>query len=239
MGLISECAIDQTKLPVGTDELLMERTGGSTAAIRSLDTSILDTQDKAFDMDAVIRRWKADGKLPPGNRTVNEKEIYESCTGELYMDCPNKFMTINTPRLQGLCGEAGTKTALPNFEVVSMNRRGNMTLAAIDGMKAIAEADKLLLFTITNVLNTGMVFESDDMITRVKNGNIPLVMETGNFEFVIKTPKAPTMKVYALGLDGERLQEMPTEKIAGGLRLKLDTAKIKNGPAHYFEITTR
>lgn len=236
MALLGQCFVDMTDKPFAKNELIMARTGSSAMAVRRADANIVDTKDRTFDLDTIVKMLKKRGLLLPNNRTNMDKQIYESSTGELYMDSSRNFMTVNTARFQGLCGEAGSKASLPNFELKKMNRRGCVAVASIDGDKPLNESKRMLLFLMTNALNTGMTFENDDQLKRIKNGTTPLLLETGTFTIAVKNRNTDKMKLYALALDGTRIDEIPVKKIDGGIEFTINTAKIKNGPAIYFEL---
>ena len=235
LSLLGGCSVDITEKPVAKKEVIMNRVGGSAVQVRQLDSSIADMRNSIFDLDAVVRNLKKRGLIPQNNRTSRDKSIYESSTGELLMDASRNFMTINTARFQGLCGEAGSKAAFPNFRVDGMNRRGCIALASIDGRKPLNESKRMLLFLVTNALNSGMSFVSDDHFQRLQNGTLPILLETGTFSLSLKTKHAPSLKAWALGIDGSRLAELPLKKSGDGISLVVNTAAIPNGPSLYVE----
>ena len=237
MGLIGRCFVDQTSHPARPQELVMPRIGASATAVRRADSSIVDSASGVFDMDSALRELKKRHLLPQSNRTQAENEIFESVTGELVLNSRAKRMTIVTDRFQGLCAEAGSKASFPNFSVVSMNRRGCLALASIDGEKDLTNANRLLLFLVTNALNSGTTFEGEDQRVRLTRGGTPILLETGTFRVRIRTKHAEEFKVRALGLDGLPLAELPAKKIPGGLELTIDTAAIPGGPSLYFELS--
>lgn len=152
------------------------------------------------------------------------------------MECAKKRMTITTERFQGLCSPSGGSAVFPEFEVRSMNRNGCIALASVDGLCPLREARRMLLFIVTNALNSGTVFEEEDQRVRLKFGDAPVLLETGRFTVAMKTPYAGAMKTYALGLDGSRLAELPLRRIPGGAELTVDTAAIPGGPSVFFEL---
>ena len=237
MGLLARLYVDQTTLPVKQNELFFERIGGSSAAVRIADSNVVDSKDSLFNLNSVVNKMKASGQMSKTNRTNLGKEIFESSTGQVLMDCSRNYMQVSTPRLQAICGEAGSTVKLPNFEVRKMTRRANISLAAIDGMKGIDGARRMLLIISTNVLNNGMTFETPAMSARISNGTTPLLLETGKFNVVIKN-RAP-LKCWALALDGTRIDNVPVKRSGDRLVLDIDTAKIKNGPSIYFELAEK
>lgn len=236
MGLIGQCHTDQTSFPVGKNEVRMERVGSSGTAVRRADSNVMDSKESAFDMPRLITSLKKRNLLPQSNRTDPAKDIFESSTGEILLDCGKKNMRIDTPRFQGICGVAGTSTILSNIAIHSMNRDACIAFASIDGRKKLKEAKRILLIISTNALNSGMSFENADQQSRINPGTLPLLLETGTFSLSLKNKNSSRMKLYALALDGSRIDEIPVRKIKDGIEFTIDTAKIRNGPSIYFEL---
>lgn len=237
MGLVGRCSVDQTALPVRRNELRIPRSGVSATVVRRADSSVVDSgSPMLFDMDKVLASLKSRGILPAENRTEASKEYFVSATGELVMDSRRNRMTVETERFQGICAEAGSRAEFRNFRVLEMNRRGCLALASIDGTKSIADSGRLLLFVVTNALNSGMVFEGEDQRVCLNHGDTPILLETGVFSVEIRTSKIARMKAWALALNGTRIAELPLRRTENGAVLKIDTAAIPNGPAVYFEL---
>ena len=153
------------------------------------------------------------------------------------MDIPRNYMQIDTPRLQGVCAEAGTKAKLRDFEVRNMTTRGNVALISIDGTRPIRDAKRLLLVLATNALNSNMLFEDKEMRFMLKGGKMPILLQTGRFEVAFRNGSAAKMKAYALRMNGERLAELPLKRNGNELVLSVDTAALPAGPAIYYELT--
>ena len=210
LGLLGEFALDQTELPVRKNEYVMNRAGGASTAVRRADISVVDGGRDGFDLAKTVADLRKRGFLPQGNRTDVTKDIFESGTGELYMEAENKRMEVRTPRFQGLCTEAGGSASFPNFEVLKTNRNGCFALASIDDSKDLGSAERLLLFVVTNALNSGSIFENADQRVKLVNGDVPILVESGEFEFKIRTPLASTLKAWALRFDGTRAEDLET-----------------------------
>jgi len=95
----------------------------------------------------------------------------------------------------------------------------------------------LLLFIATNALNSDQVFEDSSVVQVKKIGNNPTLVERGRFKVTIRNRNAGQLKVYALAMNGERRSEIkPVSCSNGTLVLDIDTAKLPEGPALFFEI---
>lgn len=226
-----------TKLPLKKNETILGRSGSSGLVLDAWYTNIADTKDTSFDLDSYLNSLRSKGALPENNRSSDAKGIFETDTGELRMDIPRNYMQIDTPRLQGVCAEAGTKAKLRDFEVRNMTTRGNVALISIDGTRPIRDAKRLLLVLATNALNSNMLFEDKEMRFMLKGGKMPILLQTGRFEVAFRNGSAVKMKAYALRMNGERLAELLLKRNGSELVLSVDTAALPAGPAIYYELT--
>lgn len=198
--------------------------------------SLRENRDSGFELSLFIQSLKNRGILPKDNRS-RDRDTLESSTGELFVDAANKYMTVNTPRFQGMCAPAGNKAVLKDVVLENPTTNANLSVAAIQGDSAIADAGRLLLFIATNALNTDQVFENSSMVQVKKIGNNPTLIECGRFKVTIRNRNADQLKVYALAMNGERRSEIrPVSNSNGLLVLDIDTAKLPDGPALFFEI---
>jgi len=235
LGLLGQTYVDTTSLPVLKDQILLERLGSSKTAVRQADTNIIDMPSQGFRFDQLVNQLKERGMVPKNNRTNEEKGIYESVTGEIVLNAPGKTFEVNTPRLQGICAEAKSTMTLPALDILSMDRKASIALAAIDGDKPLQQADRLLLFVVTNALNSNMKFAAPDMLERLDAGTTPTLIETGTFRLAVKTANIGGMKLYPLRLDGTRMDPLPVKMTADGRgEFVLETAKY---PTFYFELS--
>ena len=228
---------------VKKNEYLLPAAGGSSLIIRSINvagyTEVRNTKSGVFDFNKTLAELKRAGIVPNSNRTDAAKGIFESASGEILLNAKTNFMSVNTPRYQGICGEAGTEAKLDDFEVRSLGVRGNLSLVSLQNDKSLADASRMVLVFATNLLNTGMVFEDSSFRTRLNNGQTPLLLETGTFHAVLKNRNARKLRLFALAANGQRIAELPLKKTDGTVEILVDTAKIPNGPAIYFELTTK
>lgn len=144
-------------------------------------------------------------------------------------------MTVDTPRLQGVCAEAKGKCELSDFAVTRMGERGCVAAVSVDG-KPLSESKRIVVAYSTNALNTGMEFVDDSMRGLISMGKPPVICKTGKFSFRLKNKNAQAFKLYALGMNGARVQELNSRADAECIRASIDTSKLKNGPSAFFEL---
>lgn len=240
-GFSTDCA--RTKKTARSNEYLLPAAGGSSLIIQSIGvagyTQAGEARRGLFDFDRVLAELKRAGIVPKSNRTDSAKGIFETTTGELFMNVKQHFLSVNTPRFQGVCGEKGTRVRLKDFEIRNLGVRGNLSLVSLENDKSLADAGRMVLVFATNLLNSEMVFEDASCKTRLNNGKTPLLLETGTFHAVLTNRNAGKLKLYALGLNGKRIAELPLKQADGKVEIRVDTAKIPNGPAIYFELTAK
>jgi len=232
-------AVDST-LPLKPGEIALTGSGGA-AVMNDLVgyTKAADKADVPFDLGAAVANLKQRGMIPAGNRTDPALEIFESVTGELYMDCRKNLMTVNTPKLQGVCGEAGTKIELADFAVDQMTRRGNLSVVSIENVP-VRESKQLVLVIATNALNYNMLFDDKEQrVLRDIGGPGPVLVDTGVFTVRIRSNNAASLKLYVLEMDGTRRTELPVSVKAGWITAVIDTGKLAGGPAVYFELASK
>ncbi len=224
--------------PQKENETVLGRSGAAGLVLDAAYTSLAaDTKTSSFELDSFLNELRTKGVLPKTNHSSDAKGIFETDTAEMLMDTNRNFLQVNTPRLQGICAEAGTKAELNDFEVRQMTTRGNLALVSLDGTKPIRDANRMLLVIATNALNSGMKFEDQKMCFMLNMGNVPVLLQTGKFEVAFKSKNASAIKAYALRMDGGRLAELPLKKSGDQVILSVDTAALPDGPSIYYELT--
>lgn len=235
LALVAKLSLlPDSSAPAGEDEIVVKSSGGSAVVTYPGYSVVLDSKD-GFDTDAVVGQFKKRGLIPESNRTDAKKGIFESATGELFLDSNKNFMTVDTPRLQGMCAEAKGKCDLSDFAVTRMGERGCVAAVSVDG-KPLSESKRIVVAYSTNALNTGMEFVDDSMRGLMSMGKPPVLYKTGKFSFRLKNKNARAFKLYALGMNGARVQELSSRSDAEYIRASIDTSKLKNGPSAFFEL---
>ncbi len=189
-------------------------------------------QGMGSDFAATLKRLRDKKILPPENRTDAGKGVFESDTGELTMWSKENRFTADTPKLQGGVSDGGRTLELRDVSFTT-SLPASVTLIALEG-ESIPASRRLLLVFATDALNTGMEL-SADRATLHKVGTLPILLETGKLELTLNHPGP--LKCFALAIDGERREELPVRREGKRLRLDIDTAALKTGPALYFELT--
>ncbi len=242
--LVSGFSVESTdakiKRPeIARNELEIPRIGGAGVKtdIAGFASVSGEKGNIVFDADAVVNELKKRNLVKPGNRTKMVNDIFESSTGELYMDARRKFMSVVTPGLQGICAEAGAKIDLGNLKIDEMSVKGNLSLVSVDDNKPLQTSERMVLVFATDALNNKMVFDEKERLTLRDIGGSPTLVETGKFTVTVKNNNADKLKIWALDLSGNRKLEIKPAKVsAGEITFSVDTAKLPDGPSLFFEL---
>lgn len=228
-----ECFLSGDNEAFKGDGLVLNSKGGSLTKVFDMYASTAD--EKLSDSEVSSAILKKNRILPPGNRS-DGLHVFESDTGELYLNTTENFMSVNTPRFQGICAEAGATAELAELSILKMGKRGNLSLVSLDGVKPIRQAKQMILVYATNVLNDGMSFDSPEMRMLTDRGKAPALLETAVFRIRIRHDMAESLQLFPLDLKGARQGKVFPAKVSGEwAEFEVDTAK--DGCAIFFEIT--
>jgi hypothetical protein len=211
--------------------------GTSQALVKEFFSEVVEGTDTAKPLPGVVAALKKAGILPAGNRTDAERGVFESDTGQLFMDAPHRRLQVVAPRMEGACvdPEAGAgPVRLKQLAIEETSVPASVTAIAIDD-RPLAESRRILLVYATDALNSGMSFTSEKRETLVALGKAPMLLRTGRLKVSLATPHAAGLKVWALGFDGRRTEQLQATAAGGALVISLDTARLKS-PTVFFEI---
>ena len=62
------------------------------------------------------------------------------------------------------------------------------------------------------------------------------MLKTARVAVHMKHALPSALRLYAVALNGERMERLPLEKLDDGVRFILDTSKLKHGPTTFFEL---
>ena len=224
-------------LPAPKPEVVIPLAGASKVKQSTMFVEEQDDKSSAFDFGKLVKDLKEKKILSPSNRTDAANGIYESDTGELLMNAPQKYMTVRTAKTEVIASEEPTAEKLDCMKEVSSNIPATVAISAMDG-KTLAESGKMLLFYVTEIANTGMEL-SGDRVTLKNLGKLPILLRTGKLDLKLKLAPGKQYTLYPLRSDGFRRDGIPLTTRDGITGVHLDTAKLPNGAAFYFELEGR
>lgn len=184
-------------------------------------------------LQKTVAQMKAKGILSPENKTAPERGIFESDTGELLMDCGGKQLLVTTPRTEAAAVVSGESIALKTVSVLRSSIPACVALSSVDN-RPLASSSRMVLVYQTEDANAGMVL-GGDRATLHALGSRPILCRSGKLSLNAKL-KPADWRLFALGPDGSRREELPAEYRDGVLSLTIDTASLKSGPTVFFEL---
>lgn len=193
------------------------------------------TQGKKFDPAPLIAALRAKGVIPRGNRSDPAKGIWESDTGELLLNAREKRFLLCTPRAEAVVSEKNHDESLPVIAGVRSTVPSAVALVSLDGKELAKDSNRMLLFYLTDNVNTGMELSPDRTVLR-KPGTTPTLLRTGKLELNLRLPENRAYTLYPLRSDGLRRKGIPLVKGKDGYQLSVDTAVLPDGPTGVFEL---
>lgn len=195
--------------------------------------SVNDTADRNFSLEKAVETMRAKGILPAKNRTDVAEGIFESDTGEILMRTKQKQLVIRTPRSEIFVSPAGKSEEIGALKVLDSSVDSAVGLVAQDALP-LKESRRMLLVYSTRAASEEMRLSGDEQ-TMLYHGLTKVLLRTGILKAELKND-SENLEMYALSLNGTRLEKIPLKKENGIWKIIIDTGKIKKEPAVFFEI---
>ena len=208
------------------------------AAIEDHDwfVSTVESASSRSSADSVAAELKRRGILPETNRSEPSKGIFESDTGELLMNTREKLFRAVTPRSETVSLPANRKVQLNHLAVSGSSIPATVSLHALDS-QVLNRSRHMLLIYATATANSGMIL-SEDGATMTTPGVQPTLLRTGRLSFALDNVHAAEFALYALAMDGSRIQELPFNIRNGKCEVVINTAELRAGTV-FFEFARK
>lgn len=151
-----------------------------------------------------------------------EQQSITSETGEITLDAGRTGMQIRTPKTECLMLKSGDSAGT----VLRAEGADTFMVVSASSMdkRDLAESERILLFHLTNVLNSGMRFASESMTHVLSWGRAnELLLKRGKCLVSMKLNGRPR-EVVALNLDGTEKAVVPSVSNSGVLQFQADTS---------------
>lgn len=181
---------------------------------------------------------KRDGILPGNNRSNPARGLYESDTGEIFMNVKTAELSLQTVRLEGAVLKSDHPVTLDALTVERCTVPAAVTVVSLD-RRSIRNADRLLAVIATDARNSNMRFSDKEETTLESIGTLPVLVKTGRFRLAIARPDQAEFHAYALKLNGERASELPVSRRNGRLILEIDSGASPEEPALFYELVRK
>lgn len=181
---------------------------------------------------------RSSGQVQRANRTRLNDGVFESDTGEIVFDGSLPRISIATPRSALLVMRKGDASA-GSLSVRAASAPALFAVSSLDG-QAVAQSRRLLVWVLTDAINTGMQFEDAERTTLKSIGSFPPLLETVSATLrVADATGSERVQVWPLSLSGQRRGALQTRTADGRTEFQIDTAALPEGPSVFFEIERR
>lgn len=164
---------------------------------------------------AVVGKTKPSDAVLAGNKFMSLDEItvsgakgeVVSDTDEIAINKSKKYIRINTDKTDCIVARKGAKLTAGALSIADNTCYCSVSASAMDG-NSIENSSKVLIFHITDVVNTGMELTNPSRTEIKKHGTLPYLARVGSVRAKLKSD-VPGMKLYALNSAGERIRRVP------------------------------
>jgi hypothetical protein len=149
----------------------------------------------------------ADGGEQLAKLAAPNGRCYQSETGQIRLDTGEHHFAVVTPGSEAVArqedGEISGQTVRATF-----SGGGVVCVAAMDG-KPVAESQRLLVFHLTDVQNSGVTFRDPDHTVLTAWGGLPHLVRRGTVDIHLDFADPRPGQIFELGIDGSRRGEWP------------------------------
>jgi hypothetical protein len=236
LGLMTGIGLDFGPMPTKpiADELHVDLTGPRPRWMTRLENTLVKSGADALLANSTNPLREA-GIISATNLSQPQNQFYQSDTGQLIVDSANGLIKVDSERSAVLVLPGGAATAGP-LSVQNATAPALIAVSSLDG-KSLAQSSHMLLWVLTDAINSGMSFEDAERTTIRAVGRMPPMVRAIAATIRIEHASPARLKVRPLSLAGVRGSPLVLEVEGGAAQLKLDTAALTDGPALYFEIT--
>lgn len=190
------------------------------------------------DVSALAADLRSRGVIGADNLSNPERGIFQSDTGEIFMNMPKGFVKVVTERSEAVASR-GIKSPekLGALTVNSVDVPSAVAACSMDGKK-LSESSRVVLVLNTDNISTGFKITRKKRALR-NNGKPPVLLRVCRLSAELKIADAEKFDLYALALSGERMQKLPLSAANGVLKIDIDTAKLSGGTTVFFELAKR
>ncbi len=173
-----------------------------------------------------------DRKIQALRQTLFRTGVAESSTGELRLDSRKNTLAIQTPRTLSATLASGNLTA-GALTVQGATSPSTISVSSLDDAP-VARSGKLLLFHLTDVLDSGTAFEGDQMLFQTQWGKLPHLVRRAPAKVSLRLDGDAMPKVEALRLDGTVRGEVKSTFANGVLSFTADPGCFPGGVMVYW-----
>ncbi len=164
---------------------------------------------------------------------VRKTRRVRSVTGELDLDADVRTFRIVTPKSEVFTLNKGAIDG-KFAKVKDVNVFSTIALHAQDD-RPLTESGKILLLHLTNAVNTGMRFQTDQMNILENNGTLPSLLRNGTAELELAVGNNFAGRIETLAPNGKITGTIPWTRTQNGIRFRI-SIDGKNGVTPAYRI---
>ncbi len=176
---------------------------------------------------------------------ANKKEIPAfnkagvSETRESAIDYNKGTLRVSTPRTAGVCSITKSDLSAGPLSVSGVTTFCSVSASSMDCV-SLSSSKRVLVFHLTDILNTGAVFKSTVRTDMTNWGELPYLAAVGEAKIALKNANRG-LKVWALAPDGTRLRQIPAVYEGGVYRFtaKIAAGEGANAPTMMYELAAK
>lgn len=189
-------------------------------------------------------RWAArvqnlrDAKLLNASNLTNvDAGIYQSDTGEILLDAPQKRMVVITPKTEAVVFDAPQPIQLSQLSILSADNAALVAVSAMDG-QVLANSKRMLIVLSTDARNSDMRFIDASETILQDNGKLPIIIKAAKVKLALKTAYKNQLNIFSVNLRGQRQDVIAVKKTDDGIEFELDISQLSHGATTYFEVAS-
>ena len=173
-----------------------------------------------------------DRKIQALRQTLFQTGVATSSTGELRLDSRKNTLAIQTPRTLSATLASGSLTA-GALMVRQVTYPTTVSVSSLDETPVV-RSGKLLLFHLTNVIDSGTTFKGEKMRYLLKWGELPHLVRRAPAKVSLRLDGDAVSKVEALHFDGTVRGEVKSTFVNGVLSFTADPGCFPGGVMIYW-----
>ena len=218
---------------------------GSTKTWSEMNFSSTGEGDAKFDINAMADRLRSKGILPKDNISNPKDGVFQSDTGEITMRVNDELIKVVTANTEAVALKNHTKNE--NLDLLTVNSVSVPAAVAITSVdnKPLANSERMVIIFNTDNISSGFKITHDREFL-ISAGAAPVLMQVGKVSLRFKLPQSNKRLIdkimglfgkekpksayvlYALKINGERLEKIPFVIKDGTMHIDIDTSKLKD-----------
>ncbi len=223
---------DKTFKPVNPGSFAISLHGNSEIkSCKLVDFSVKNSDQERIKEIGKLCGGFDKGALDPARRYAR------SSTGEIELDGEKETFSVISSKTEVLVIPSAGKFDAKILSVDNKTAFATIMASAMDG-KSLEESKRILVFHVTDVMNSNVRFSDSTMKVLEDYGKLPHLARKGEAVISLKIKVSDKVKIRAVDFCGKTLGEIPAVKTDSGFEFKADSLAF-NVPCMAYEVDLR